>query len=108
MIEAVGESLPSEDEIRNNAEQDMTHPEDEAMSFSYALELLKQGCDLIRKGWPDKGVFVRIIMPYEDQAMTIPYFYKNTMDMECEGLKGVFPWTPTHDDILAEDWELLV
>ncbi len=108
MIEAVGESLPSEDEIRNNAEQDMTHPEDEAMSFSYALELLKQGCKLFRRAWPDKGAFIRITIPKEEESMSIPYIYKNTMEMKHEGLKGAFPWTPTHDDILAEDWELLV
>ena len=100
--------MQTEEEIRDNAEMDDMQPQDEAMSFSNALDLLKQGAKLIRRGWPEEAVFIRITVPKEEESMSIPYLYKNTVKMEGEGLKGAFPWTPTHDDLLAEDWVIVV
>lgn len=57
------------------------------LTFSEALELLKNGCKVQRKGWKDEWI-----------QIAPPYIYIKT----CEN--KLFPWTPHQMDILADDW----
>lgn len=85
------------------------------MNFGQALELLKAGKKVARKGWNGAGMFAYYVKPAAYPAM---------MDV----IKGVFPndlvpyrgyfalktaqndiatWVPSGSDILAEDWEVV-
>lgn len=89
------------------------------MNFGHALEKLKQGSKLGRKGWNGKGMFVVYQKGY---PQGIPC---NKQTAEAWGLKegDLFKcepylqirtaygshamWVPSINDVLAEDWEVI-
>lgn len=71
------------------------------MYFGQALELLKQGFKLARKGWNGKGMFIQLQVPDAHSKMQQPYIY-----MSPVGGK-LIPWTISQSDALAEDWYLI-
>lgn len=71
------------------------------MDFGIALAHLKAGSKIARKGWNGKGMFVKGQFPDEHSKMSQPYIY-------IKGAKGqVLPWTPSQEDLFAEDWEVI-
>lgn len=88
------------------------------MNFGQALERLKSGFKLQRKGWNGKGMFVVYQKGYPEG---IPC-NKNTAEawgLEVGDLFKVEPylqikmangnhamWVPSINDVLAEDWDL--
>ena len=68
------------------------------MSFSEALQLLKQGAVLRRACW--SGTKRIILMPGCESSGILPYIRIITKD----GKHGVY--TATNCDILADDWEI--
>jgi hypothetical protein len=68
--------------------------------FSYALNSLKQGCEVTRDGWNGKGLKVAAQIPDENSKMGNPYLY---IDATAMGGK-LTPWTPSQTDLFAEDW----
>lgn len=69
------------------------------MSFSEALERLREGKFLARAGWNGKDMWVRLQVPEAGSKMTLPYIYMRTA-------QGDFvPWLASQTDILALDWE---
>lgn len=70
------------------------------MSFSVALDLLKQGNSVARSGWNGKNMWIKLQRPDEHSKMTLPYIY---MFMATEDL---VPWLASQTDILAEDWAI--
>lgn len=74
------------------------------MNFGQAIEALKNGKKVARKGWNGKGMFVyyteigKSIADKDDLVHYNPYFaIKNVNDT-------VSTWVPSINDCLAEDW----
>lgn len=70
--------------------------------FSIALQLLKQGKKLARKGWAGKGLYVQLHKGGDFEFSEIlPFFVlKNS-------LNSFNTWVPSVSDLLAEDWEVV-
>lgn len=82
------------------------------MPFGEALEQMKKGKRLARKGWNGNGMFAYYVEGnnYPAQSEAIKGYYPNDM-VEYRpylALKtaqdDVTPWTPSTSDILATDW----
>ena len=80
------------------------------MNFGHAIELLKLGCKMARKGWNGKSQYVEL-------ATNISYKNANGEIINCEheaignkalafvGTSGVqIGWLASQTDMLAEDW----
>ena len=70
----------------------------EIMSFSKALELIKQGKKLARVGWNGKGMCVELQVPDDHSKMGLAYMYLKT----ASGL--LCPWSISNSDALTDDW----
>lgn len=80
---------------------------EETFDFGMALELLKAGHKVARKGWNGKGIYLELQKPDEHSKMTLPYIYIVTTKLVTDNLdapKGVVPWLASQTDMLAEDW----
>jgi Protein of unknown function (DUF2829). len=95
------------------------------LSFSAALNILKSGGKIVRKGWSDKGMFIYLtsgsIVPFEnlkqetankllgektsrnDGAVEI----KSHIDMKTADGSITIGWVPSQVDMLADDWEVV-
>jgi hypothetical protein len=63
------------------------------MNFSKAIALILDGKAIYRKSWKDNKFYV---------------FVDSSRKKEClfsDGYDDYLTWTPTQDDIFAEDWE---
>jgi Protein of unknown function (DUF2829) len=69
------------------------------MNFGSALELLKHGKKVSRRGWNGRGMWVAMQAPDENSKMTLPYVYMSTATGD------LVPWLASQTDILVEDWE---
>ena len=79
-------------------------------TFGQAIELLKSGYKLARKGWNGKGMFLFMVSggawDFEcdihgvDGLHTLPFICMKTADDK------LVPWLASQSDILAEDWVL--
>jgi hypothetical protein len=67
-------------------------------NFSYALQAIKAGRRLTRKGWNAEGQFVELQVPDEHSKMKRPYIYISPVDGK------LVPWVASQSDLLAEDW----
>ncbi len=74
--------------------------------FGWALNYLKAGLKVRRKGWNGKGMWLELQMPDENSKMTEPYIfldYPNPMEFSrCR-----IPWLASQADVLGEDWEVV-
>lgn len=80
------------------------------MNFGQAIEKLKEGKKVTRKGWNGKGIFIELQVPDEHSKMTQPYIYIDTLGLQTanpNAPKGRVPWLASQTDMLAEDWEVL-
>jgi hypothetical protein len=83
------------------------------LNFGQAVEALKQGKKVARKGWNGKGMFlflikypkqlnVEIFTPkHEGTYELLPWIGMKTADNKF------VPWLASQTDILSEDWEIL-
>lgn len=89
------------------------------MDFGKAIEALKQGKKVARKGWNGKGMFL-VLQPgsevngiemrnpiarnyYDMKRVKIaPY-----IDLKAADDTYVVGWTASQQDMLSEDWELV-
>lgn len=81
------------------------------MNFGEAIEALKEGERLQRKGWNGKGIFIELQNPDENSKMTSPYIYIDTTGLQTDNEsapKNLVPWLASQTDMLAEDWQVLV
>lgn len=75
------------------------------LTFSQALEAVKKGLTINRRGWNGKGLYVKL---YNDILVS----YRHSL--VCRGLilhypdGTVFTWVPSISDLLAEDWEVFI
>ena len=79
------------------------------MNFGEALEALKDGKRVTRKGWNGRGIFIELQRPDENSKMTSPYIYINTTGLQTDNKnapKSLVPWLASQTDVLWEDWKL--
>lgn len=90
------------------------------MNFGKAIEELKKGKKLTRKGWNGKGMFIVYQKGYPDgipcnKQTAEAYGYEEGTLFKCrpyiqmrcaDGTHQM--WTASQTDILAEDWEVVV
>lgn len=77
--------------------------------FGKALDALKAGHKVRRRGWNGKGIYLELQVPDAHSKMTLPYIYIVTTQLVTnnpEAPKGVVPWLASQTDMLAEDWEV--
>lgn len=75
-------------------------------SFAYALDQLRQGSLVSRRGW-NAAHYLGLQIPDENSANTLPYIYLTVGDDAAE-LKGKrVPWVASHTDLLANDWMIV-
>jgi len=78
------------------------------MDFGKALEWLRRGAAMRRKGWNGKGIFIMLQVPDENSKMTLPYIYIETSALDSnnpDAPRGRVPWLASQTDLLAQDWE---
>lgn len=90
----------------------------ENLNFGQAVEALKNGKMVARKGWNGKGMYLFLIgenglksqvaRPYwtytngvNDNMPLLPFLAMKTAD------EKVVPWLASQTDILAEDWTIV-
>ena len=83
--------------------------------FGYALDAIKDGFKVARKGWNGKGMYVFLIgvdrerpegtwdftNGKNDNMTRLPFIAMKTAHDE------IVPWLASQTDILAEDWEIV-
>lgn len=89
------------------------------MDFGKALELLKKGKKLSRKGWNGKGMFVVLQKAYpngipcnkqtaEAWGLKEGDLFKCEPYLQIKMVNGSHSmWQPSINDCLAEDWEVV-
>ena len=80
------------------------------LSFGDALNALKSGYKVARKGWNGRGIFIELQVPDEHSKMTQPYIYIDTLGLETvnpNAPKCRVPWLASQTDMLAEDWYVI-
>jgi hypothetical protein len=71
------------------------------LNFGQAIEALKKGQKVARKGWNGKGMWLMLQVPDTHSKMSLPYIYMKTAD------DHLVPWLASQTDVLAEDWEVV-
>jgi hypothetical protein len=82
----------------------------EGMSFGQAIEALKLGKKVARKGWNGKGIFCQLQVPDQNSKMSSPYIYIDTTGLETtneNAPKSLVPWLASQTDMLSDDWEII-
>lgn len=69
--------------------------------FAFALDQLRAGLAVTRKGWNGRGQYLLLQEPGDDSLMTLPYIYIRTVSGDR------VPWLASQTDLLAEDWEVV-
>lgn len=87
-----------------------------SLSFSHALEAIKQGHKVARSGWNGKGMFVFLVNGSKFKVNRAPllgiypegteinyhaHIYMKTADGQ------IVPWLASQTDVLANDWTVL-
>lgn len=90
--------------------------EREMITFSKALEALKEGKRVARTGWNGKGMFVFLVPGSTFKVNRPPLLkiypegteinYHAHIDMKTAD-NQIVPWLASQTDILAEDWVIL-
>ncbi len=71
------------------------------MRIGDAVEAMRKGCLVGRKGWNGKGMYLALQTPDAHSKMTEPYVYMKTAQ------NGLIPWLCSQADLLADDWEIV-
>lgn len=69
------------------------------MDIGQALQVLREGGRVTRRGWNGPGQWIALQVPDENSKMRKPYLYISPVDGE------LVPWLASQTDILASDWE---
>ncbi len=70
------------------------------MNFGQALEALKGGKKVTRKGWNNPAITIELQVPDANSKMTLPYIYMNKGENK-------FPCDLSCESILGEDWGIV-
>lgn len=75
------------------------------LTFSDALDSLKLGAKVRRRGWNGVGLWLELQRPDADSRMTLPYiFLSYPQGSVAYPAGGRVPWLPSQTDLLAGDW----
>ena len=77
------------------------------LTFSEALDLIKQGHKIARQGWNGKGLWLELQTPDAHSKMTLPYIYINYPEDAKTTPGARVPWLASQTDLLAEDWGIV-
>jgi hypothetical protein len=86
------------------------------MNFGQALEALKEGKLVARKGWNGKGMFLYLVpgsVFHVSRAPLLGIFDEGTeinyhAHIDMKTAQGTcVPWLASQTDVLAEDWEII-
>jgi hypothetical protein len=87
----------------------------EILTFSQALDLLKNGRSLCRNGWNGKGMYIFVILGADPSKGIEGWMFNNGRNDNNKELlpfiamktadDKVVPWLASQTDILAEDWQ---
>ena len=83
------------------------------MNFGQAIELLKEGKAVSRKGWNGKGLYLKLQVPDQHSKMTLPYIYMCYPATPASAtapenhINARVPWLASQTDMLAEDWTIV-
>lgn len=82
-------------------------------SFGVALDLVKSGYLMQRKGWNGKGMFIFLVPGSTFKVNRAPLMgifpegteiqYRSHIDIKAADGR-VSPWVPSQSDLLADDW----
>jgi len=82
----------------------------EGLNFGYAIEALRNGQRVSRKGWNGKGIFIELQIPDNKSKMSHPYIYIDTTGLISDNKdapRSLVPWLPSQTDMLSCDWCIL-
>ena len=71
------------------------------MTFGEALDALRDGRRVERRGWNGRGMYIDLQVPDEHSKMTLPYIFIRTVQGD------LVPWLASQTDVLSTDWELV-
>lgn len=72
------------------------------MNFGEALQVLKEGDRVSRRGWNGPGQYLELQVPDAHSKMTRPYVYITTVQGD------LVPWLASQTDLLSDDWYVVV
>lgn len=79
----------------------------DALTFGLAIEALKLGKKVARRGWNGKGIFIELQVPDQHSKMSSPYIFIDTTGLQTDNPdapRSRVPWLASQTDVLAEDW----
>lgn len=77
----------------------------ENMSFGNAIECLKLGDKVARKGWNGKGMYLTLVTSWNGNVAPLPEDYKLLPWIAMKTAdNGVVPWLASQTDMLTDDW----
>jgi len=72
------------------------------LTFGEAIEALKSGYKVCRKGWNGKGMYIEYCKDKDHDFSIIEPF------LLIKNVKNSFnTWVPSISDLMAEDWEVV-
>jgi len=74
------------------------------MTFGAALEVLKSGFKVARRGWNGKGLWLTLQVPDQHSKMTLPYIFMSYPEDSANNPGARVPWLASQTDMLAMDW----
>lgn len=78
------------------------------LSFSRALEKVKDGSWVSREVWEDPHQYIFLVAPSSDEEAPIEELNAALPFLTMHTTGGMFiPWTPDHLDLLTDDWYLV-
>ena len=81
------------------------------MNFGHALELIKRGEKVARKGWNGKGMFLFIAAGKEFESENLgdklPEIINDVICMKTAQNTLCIGWLASQTDMLAEDWKIV-
>lgn len=78
------------------------------LSFGQALEAVKMGYKVQRKGWNGSGLWLELEQPKEGSKMTLPYLYLNYPESSINTPGAKVPWLASQTDMLTDDWRIIL
>lgn len=101
-----GELYPCKPDIFAENYEECNEPN--VMNFGQAIERIKSGKLVARKGWNGKGIYGGLIKPKDGDAMTHDFVYIDTTGLQIDNPDAPLdrvPWLASQTDMLAEDWQ---
>lgn len=87
------------------------------MSFGHALEALKEGRKVARRGWNGRSMWIILVAGSTLEQLregsayhkhvSVPVTIKPHLDMRCADGEMLCGWLASQSDMLSDDWEIV-